>query len=56
MFITLQSVSKSFGSNTILNGIDFDIAKGEFVVILGASGAGKSTLLRCMTFERFYHY
>ena len=44
--ISLQNISKSFGDNTILKGIDFQIDSGEFMVIVGPSGCGKSTLLR----------
>ena len=44
--ISLQDISKSFGDNTILKGIDFQIDSGEFMVIVGPSGCGKSTLLR----------
>ena len=47
--ITFENVKKSYniGENTFyaLDGVDFSIKKGEFVVILGPSGAGKSTLL-----------
>ena len=39
---------KSYGENTILNGLDLTIQKGEVAVILGPSGCGKSTLLRCI--------
>ena len=39
---------KSFGALEILGGIDFEIARGEVVCIVGPSGSGKSTLLRCL--------
>lgn len=40
------NIKKSFGSLQVLKGIDFEIAKGEIVSIVGASGAGKTTLLQ----------
>ena len=46
--IGLKGVRKSFGSITVLHGIDLEIADGEFIVLLGPSGSGKSTLLRCI--------
>jgi iron(III) transport system ATP-binding protein len=45
-YLSLQGISKSFGSFTALRSIDLDIAKGEFVCFLGPSGCGKTTLLR----------
>ncbi|MBZ9710658.1 ABC transporter ATP-binding protein [Mesorhizobium sp. ESP7-2] len=44
--ITLKNVSKSFGSTSIIPGLDLVIENGEFVVFVGPSGCGKSTLLR----------
>jgi polar amino acid transport system ATP-binding protein len=46
----VSGLSKRFGSNEVLRGIDLEVAKGERIAILGASGSGKSTLLRCLNF------
>jgi phospholipid/cholesterol/gamma-HCH transport system ATP-binding protein len=44
--IEVQALSKSFGSNQILDRVNFRIEKGESVVIIGRSGGGKSVLLK----------
>ncbi|MEP7452999.1 ABC transporter ATP-binding protein [Phyllobacterium sp. SB3] len=44
--ITLEKVSKSFGTTSVIPEIDLEINDGEFVVFVGPSGCGKSTLLR----------
>ena len=44
----LSNVSKQYGDNTVLNGVDFDVQKGEFVALVGPSGTGKTTLLRIL--------
>lgn len=46
--LQVSGLVKRFGKETILNGIDLSVHKGEVVVVLGPSGCGKSTLLRCM--------
>jgi polar amino acid transport system ATP-binding protein len=46
--ISLRGVHKSFGANSVLKGIDLDIAEGTVVSLIGPSGSGKSTLLRCI--------
>jgi multiple sugar transport system ATP-binding protein len=46
--LTFRDVRKSFGATKVIHGIDFDIADGEFAVLVGPSGCGKSTLLRML--------
>ena len=46
--ITLQSVSKHFGSRHILGSVSFEIGRGEFISIFGPNGCGKSTLLNIL--------
>jgi len=44
--IRLQGVSKTFGGNTVLRNVDFDVRPGEVHALLGENGAGKSTLIK----------
>ncbi|RBA01900.1 amino acid ABC transporter ATP-binding protein [Staphylococcus arlettae] len=46
--IDIKNLTKSFGQNEVLKGIDLSIERGEVVAIIGPSGSGKSTFLRCM--------
>ncbi len=46
--ISVEGITKSFGSIQVLKGIDLHISKGEVVSIVGPSGAGKTTLLQIM--------
>ena len=44
--ITLNSVTKSYGGNAVINDLNLDINDGEFLTLVGPSGCGKSTTLR----------
>lgn len=46
--ITLTGVTKSFGANHVLRGVDLEITKGTSMVIIGGSGTGKSVALKCV--------
>ncbi|WP_420816174.1 amino acid ABC transporter ATP-binding protein [Paraburkholderia phosphatilytica] len=46
--LDMRGVTKQFGSFTALDKVDFSLAKGEVVAMIGPSGSGKSTLLRCI--------
>ena len=48
ILLSIRELKKHFGSNKVLKGIDFELAAGERVVVLGPSGSGKSTFLRCI--------
>ena len=46
--IELSHVTKSFGSNHVLRGVDLVVPKGQSMVVIGGSGTGKSVLLKCI--------
>ena len=52
--VAIRGVTKSFGTNRVLAGVDLDVHKGEVVSVIGPSGSGKTTLLRCINFLESY--
>ncbi|PIW26642.1 MAG: ABC transporter ATP-binding protein [Rhodospirillales bacterium CG15_BIG_FIL_POST_REV_8_21_14_020_66_15] len=46
--VTLENVTKSFGANHVLRGVDLDVAAGESLVVIGPSGTGKTVLLKTL--------
>ena len=46
--VSVRNVRRKFAERAVLDGIDLDIAQGEFVALLGRSGCGKSTFLRVL--------
>ncbi|MBA5636992.1 sn-glycerol-3-phosphate ABC transporter ATP-binding protein UgpC [Duganella sp. LX20W] len=44
--VSLQGIVKRYDTQTVIHGVDLDVADGEFMVFVGPSGCGKSTLLR----------
>ncbi len=47
--IVVHKLVKRFGLKTVLRGLDFQVAAGEFVALLGPNGAGKTTFLRILS-------
>ena len=55
-WLRLEDVHKSFGTKTVLSGVDLAVDEHEVVCLIGPSGCGKSTLLRCINLlERIDH-
>jgi len=46
--VRIRGLVKKFGDQTVLDGVNLDVRKGEIMVIMGGSGSGKSTILRSM--------
>jgi ABC-type branched-subunit amino acid transport system ATPase component len=49
LLLDIRGLRASYGAVEVLRGIDFTVAKGEIVALLGTNGAGKSTILRCIS-------
>jgi branched-chain amino acid transport system ATP-binding protein len=49
LLLQIEDLRASYGAVEVLRGIDFTVARGEIVALLGTNGAGKSTILRCIS-------
>jgi len=47
--IQVNDLRKSFKSNDVLKGIDFEIGRGEIFALLGSNGAGKTTIVNILS-------
>jgi polar amino acid transport system ATP-binding protein len=46
--LTIKKLTKTFGANAVLRGVDLEVVPRDVISIIGASGSGKTTLLRCI--------
>src|SRR5687768_6716776 len=46
--IKVRGLTKRFGSNLVLNGLDLDVPRGKSLVVIGGSGTGKSVMIKCI--------
>ncbi|MBQ5926931.1 MAG: amino acid ABC transporter ATP-binding protein, partial [Clostridia bacterium] len=49
-FLEVKNLYKTFGKTDVLNGVSFELNKGEVLSVIGSSVNGKTTLLRCLNF------
>src|SRR5205807_10643662 len=49
LLLEIRDLRASYGAVEVLRGLDFTVAKGEIVALLGTNGAGKSTILRAIS-------
>lgn len=47
--IEVRDLTKKFGELTVLDNINFNVAEGEFLAIVGPTGCGKTTFLNCLS-------
>ena len=46
--LKIENLTKTFGKNEVLKGINLSVNKGDVISVIGSSGSGKSTFLRCI--------
>jgi len=47
--LIVRNLTKSYDNVKVLNGVDLEVNRGDFIALIGGSGSGKTTLLRCIT-------
>ena len=48
LVLQIKNLSKSFGKNKVLDGINLEVGEGSVLGLMGENGAGKSTMMKCL--------